>query len=101
MGCLLGEKMENKTKQTLGKIAKELIPVAFGAGLAGIVKAADLPEGVLVLPPLLQLTQRFSPYYIKELKPTLTRDVWNTTKYIIGIALPYVPEIYQSLKELI
>ena len=29
--------MKFKTKQVLNKIAKELIPIAFGAGLAGIV----------------------------------------------------------------
>jgi len=92
--------MKTKTKQTLSKITGELLPVAFGAGVAGIVRVADLPEGVFVLPPLLQLTQRYNPYFKNhELKPSLKRDILNTTKYGIGVALVYSDKLIPIVEE--
>ncbi|MDP3919154.1 MAG: hypothetical protein Q8Q35_04615 [Nanoarchaeota archaeon] len=80
-------------KKTLETIAVESIPFVMGLTLGGVGRVSDFPELVLVSP-VMDMVGGVSVYDFRS----VVQFGWGYTKYVAGVALPYVDIIYELVR---
>lgn len=84
----------------LVKILKQTVPIIGGAIAAGGIRILDLPTEYLAILPIIQISQRFTPYYGKlpeELKQDFKSELFTFIKYSFGVGLIYSDKIINYL----